>query len=601
MARKQLPAPGKKTAEAAPASPPADWGPPLVVGFLWLACLVRALFFVGEYGRNLPYKDDWAYTDVLSGATPLSPSWLWALHNEHRIPIPKAIYVALFRLSGNDFRAAMFFNVAVLAGLALAAAFVVKHLRGAWSYTDAVFPVALLSLGHFSNILWAFQVQFVSSTLLAGVLLLLISSSPGGLTPRQARAAGLALVGLLGCGANGLALVPALALWAAWQGAARLSSSAPDDVRAARWLLASAGAAVLLGGLYFLHYHPDNSMFEFQREEAPRAQHDLTTVLPVAWQFLAMAFGPAMRPHWEWVAAGLGVLLLATAGVLVRVWRREAKERFRAAGLLAYLAAFACLALGVGWGREEYGSKIGLTARYITLAAPVLCCAYISWELYGFARVRRLVQTTLLLAGMYWLWQNDNLGVEYAKAFSQHMDAFTARLAEGVPSFVLSNEFVPFLYHTESGLQTKMQQLQQAGIGPFSQLRPETPVREVPLPVVPSAVTGMEWDTARQAGSGPGVNSMMSFRLSSPRFVYAVRLRLTLTHQSRESALLALRWSSGNRPSTPDEKAVRRFPPKDEEQTLVLWVNGLVDRFELHPDFYPYRLKLHEITVLERP
>src|SRR5262249_11804164 len=95
----------------------------LVVWGLWGLPTAFALAFVGVYGVNVPYWDDWDMVPVRTGRQPLTLDWLWAQHNEHRIPLPKLLYVALARGCG-DLRAGMVFNVlclaAVAAGLILA-------------------------------------------------------------------------------------------------------------------------------------------------------------------------------------------------------------------------------------------------------------------------------------------------------------------------------------------------------------------------------------------------------------------------------------------------------------------------------------------------
>src|SRR4051812_2569128 len=97
----------------APAAP-RDWGAPLFVGAVCLAAFVNALVFIGDHGRNVPYWDDWDAVPVASGEEPLTPAFLWGLHNEHRIPLTWLTYFGLVRASGYDLRAGMFFNAVAL-------------------------------------------------------------------------------------------------------------------------------------------------------------------------------------------------------------------------------------------------------------------------------------------------------------------------------------------------------------------------------------------------------------------------------------------------------------------------------------------------------
>src|SRR5205823_2555287 len=141
-----------------------------------------ALAFVGRYGPDVPIGDDYDLVPALSGARPIAADWLWSQHNEHRIPLPRLVLLASYRLSGYDFRAGMFVNVVLLAALAAGLIAAARGLRGATWYSDAFFALALLHGGHHANLLWSFQVAFVLATALAGAILLLIAR--GGSPPR---------------------------------------------------------------------------------------------------------------------------------------------------------------------------------------------------------------------------------------------------------------------------------------------------------------------------------------------------------------------------------------------------------------------------------
>src|SRR5437868_1740416 len=98
-----------------PAQPPAPGpipGAAVFVWGVWAALLLLALFYVAKFGSRLPFYDDWLLVPTLTGAEPLTPAYLWEPVNEHRVPLPKLVLYALDRLSGFDFRAGMFLNVA---------------------------------------------------------------------------------------------------------------------------------------------------------------------------------------------------------------------------------------------------------------------------------------------------------------------------------------------------------------------------------------------------------------------------------------------------------------------------------------------------------
>jgi hypothetical protein len=179
----------------------------------WAGMLVLGLGFVLLYGSNVPYWDDWDMVPYMTGDLPVTPGWLWAQHNEHRIALPKLLFLGLYRAGGNDLRLCMVYSVLAL-GLVAAAMILAMRLRRGYTLAfDALFPLVLLHLGQPQNLLWAFQLGFITGTLLVALLLALMVLGPtaGGST----RLVGIAVLTLLLplCGANALAFVPGLALW----------------------------------------------------------------------------------------------------------------------------------------------------------------------------------------------------------------------------------------------------------------------------------------------------------------------------------------------------------------------------------------------------
>src|SRR5687768_10149786 len=109
------------TSETPHPLPPPQGGRERVTWFpllTWAAMTVAGLGFVLGFGHNVPWGDEWEFVPVLTGHESAGPRWLWAQHNEHRLPLPRAIYLGLFRLTG-DFRAGMVLQVLLLSALAL--------------------------------------------------------------------------------------------------------------------------------------------------------------------------------------------------------------------------------------------------------------------------------------------------------------------------------------------------------------------------------------------------------------------------------------------------------------------------------------------------
>ena len=257
--------------------------------------LLAALALVGTYGSNVPSWDGWDMVPTLTGEQPISLTWLWSQHNEHRIPLPRLILLGLGKLTNNDFRAGMYFGVLGLGALALAMILVAKQLRGTWSYSDAFFPLVLLNWGHAVNMLWGWQVQFFASTILAGIILLAIAKwgdqSKGG----PALTVGMCLLLLPLCGANGLGLVPALALWLGYSSIVSLRTEPVSDKRNHFLVLGMAIGAALLIPMYFMGY-----------EKVPYhlSNNDFKTIVGASFRFVTIGLGPAVTKVWP--ISGIG-------------------------------------------------------------------------------------------------------------------------------------------------------------------------------------------------------------------------------------------------------------------------------------------------------
>ena len=218
----------------------------------------------------------------------------------------------------------------LMAALACAMILVTRRLRSRTSYADAFFPIAFLNLGHWDNLIWSWQIQFVLSVLFASVLLLTIVTRGAELALGPAAIAGGCFVALPLCGANGLVLVPALAAWLG-HAAFRSWRGGQSERRTALVLSASVVIALVLTGLYFVGY---------ERATWPPPSPSVGATLQTGAQFLAMAFGPAAAASWRASVAITLALFFATSALLVvEAWGGDDRERRRVLGLLCFVAA----------------------------------------------------------------------------------------------------------------------------------------------------------------------------------------------------------------------------------------------------------------------
>jgi hypothetical protein len=421
--------------------------------------------FVWYYGLNVPYWDEWdGIVPAVTGEQPVTFAWLWSQYNEQRLFLPRLILLAAYKLSGYDFRAGMFINVAVLGALAAAMILTARKLRGRTSFTDMFFPLTLLNWGQAETLLMSMLVQYVTSTLLASIVLLIMVRKESPAKFGTAILAGACVVLLPLCGANGLALVPALAIWLCAFALRSWYSQQRCGRGSGLIMVAFACAGFLFTGLYFR---------AFKGPDANVKKPTLETALTTCGEFLSTAFVPQAWSSWPWLAFLAVVLSLSGAATLVAVWYRQPQQRFQSVGLLLFLAGMACLVVGLGWGRAGIGQGIGLSHRYATLLLPWSCCLYFVWTICYPRTLGRLGQVTLWLIACTMFLPNVREGLSYAKGRRLQMVEFEREVRAGKSIPWLAKQFTHgelAIFHHEQHLAKQLRRLHKAGIGVFRSL-----------------------------------------------------------------------------------------------------------------------------------
>lgn len=567
----------------------------LTVWTVWIFMLAAACAFVLRFGTNVPSWDDWDMVPTLTGEQPVTAFWLWSQHNEHRVPLPRLIMLALNKLTVVDFRADMLFDALLLAALAGGMIVVAQRLRGRLSYTDVFFPLIFLHWGQAANLLWGWQVQFVSSAMLACLVLLIIVQTGHRFSPKAAALwTGACLFLLSLCGANGIALVPVLALWLIYVAVVHR----PSGSRARSSNIAMVGFAVtalLLVGLYFVGYekvpyHPTS----------PGVRASLSTSL----KFLTIGFGPAARVLWPLPGIAVLAVCVTTAWLLMRVWRNHPTERDRAAGLLLFFAAMACLALGIGLGRD------GFETRYVTLAIPFWCAVYYVVSLYGPPGFNMPSRALLLLIAVLALWPNTTFGLAYARDLRDHLRAFERDMTAGMPTYRLIRQHQPYLHINQDVLTDYFPMLQQAGIGRFGHLRPNPPLAEVAVPVVPTLMHQMTWH--EQTGYANGKDPYVIFTLPEEREVAGIRVRYSYANKEGTAPCRFIYWKRGDQKDFRDDQRSKYCPTGDHANwqsgtwlkaghphaDTIAWIDDTIKDIKIYPDFKPGIFRLDDITLL---
>ena len=90
---------------------------PALVWAVWALLTTLDLFWVTKSSMNLPLVDEWVMVPVLTGHEPVTLSWIWSQHNEHRLPLIRLFLLGVYELGGCDFRSGVWLNVGLMSAL----------------------------------------------------------------------------------------------------------------------------------------------------------------------------------------------------------------------------------------------------------------------------------------------------------------------------------------------------------------------------------------------------------------------------------------------------------------------------------------------------
>jgi hypothetical protein len=136
----------------------------LGVGAVAVALSVAYLIFVVHYSVNMPYEDDWTVVPLIHSAIHghLSFSDLWTLHDENRMLVPNAIFVALGVATHDDLIAltalsAVLFIATYFLFLLIFSSYIRRPLTPA---SVLLVGVLWFSVAGWNNALWGFQLAW---------------------------------------------------------------------------------------------------------------------------------------------------------------------------------------------------------------------------------------------------------------------------------------------------------------------------------------------------------------------------------------------------------------------------------------------------------
>ena len=560
----------------------------------WGLMTVAATVFVAWYGTDVPVWDDENLTPQVVGAEPITLDWLWKQCNEHRLALPKLILVGSDRWSGPDIRAGMFLSVAALATLAAGLVACLGRLRGGSRAVDIVVPVLLLHPGHSTNLLWSIQFAFILATTLASSCLIAIISSPDHPGIRRIGWVAFVLACLPLCGGNGLLYVPALACWIFGAALGEARSRNPGCRRRALATALTTVPGVALSILYFRGFQPGVH---------PPAPGGLVDVLRTALQWLAGGIGtPALA---TWPVSGLATagLLVGALLILARTWLWHPAERTRAFGLLCFLGGVISLALAVGWGRGWSGSLAGFQDRYITLATPFWCWLLVVGRVYASKESGRKLAIILLGCCGWVVFTNSESGIRHGNEGIKHATALTRDISAGMFPYQIIRKYASYLHPSSDRLAQLLTIMRAGKLGPFARLRPNPPLREISLPIIPAGLTAVRWHEA--TAEVIDVDPQILFVLPQATYVAGIRLRYAHSNPAGSPARFVAVWGLG--PEMSPNNGGGRYAnwnlPTGADRETTIWVDARIDRFQIQPDNQPGTFRFDTLTLLvpERP
>jgi hypothetical protein len=581
---------------------------------IWVAMVMAAAGYVIHFGSNVPYWDDWNMVDVVTGAQPVTLQWLWSPYGGHRIPLPRLVLLTLYRLSGTDFRAGMYFNVALLAGTSAVLIWASARMRGGKvSAADAVFPLLLLHWGHFENLLWSWQVGFVLAVAMTGMALAIIAAY--GLAPIPKVGvilASLVIVLLPISDVPGLVYAPALAAWIAATGVV-----ACCDHRRGYAALLWAGA-LLTWALVIVYFQG------YSHKPLAMSVTQWRAVLLTALGFVAGGLGPVGRQLWPPVLRVLpAAVLLTTFAAMGWAAARSDQSPFRSRAMLLFFIGAACLVAALGLGRTGTPAWVG---RYFLLAALIWCAAFLAWPLCLNPRVAWIAQVAMVAVLIGIAPWNFHAGLLYARDYHSRMEQFRTDLLSGmspgqlVARHVVSLDPCPFSGYPDVGVQfrwgnlirisksfpitgavsfhdwiaDKLRKLHAAKISDYARMQPDDPpVREI----IPSPVSGFAVSRATDRNE-PTAAEETAVLLTPDRPLYVAGIRIRRPVDLASSAI-DVHLDEGGRPTDahpawaqvvwrlPGESAYMvphryLFVWENGKDAQTVWIFGTIDQFGFH-------------------
>lgn len=564
----------------------------LFVCAVWLILTVAGTIFIVAYGSCIPLRDDWSLIPFLAHENPLTLQWLWTPVAEHRIPLQKLTMWVLWKATGGDLRIAMLAGFIPLCIATLFVTRAARRARGRMEYTDAIFPLTLLHLGHAEVFLWWTTTGVPWMTALIALIGASMISREQHACPWRAGLVGFGLISLpLNNALSAVCSVPLIAGVTVIAIEKWRSRESEQRRLILPLLIGSALFTALLDTLYFTGLKPQHlqgtTPFSFR------------ATLTGAIQYLTMAGGPAAARFWPLSAAVVVALAGATCALVLRPILKE-RGRNASHPLAAFFVLLAPVVggLAVGMGRQFQG---GLNARYAMYAAPLLCLVYLTWARFASQPLRRLVETSLFfVVCASFLW-NTSIGLALGKHRHADTRQFLQDVGARMPLTAIVAEHQPDWGLNERSFRDGLQAMRDGHIGEFANIANDPPMEE--RAVSPSPIRAIDATYEYGIWRIHGKQSTLVFPVNSPGHVYAFRFTFVLRGKGN-STNINVSWfrSSEEDPFTSlISKTVHvefNSAKSRRPETQTVWVDDDIRTFAISPSDEACEFQLKELSIL---
>lgn len=489
----------------------------------WLALSVALMIATVIFARPFPWLDDFAYFPFITSKTPLTLEWLWQPHNEHRIPLPKLLCWVTLKVDGGSFLLAKYLYAIALSAGAAVLLLSLRKVRGRLWWTDVAIPLVIIGFHNLINTLWFFQAPFVIATALTCLLLAIMVRNGTVSSTSDALLAGISVISLPLCGANGLVVAVPLIIWLLFS-ALCCFRRRPPAVAAAICCLLSSLIAMIVCRFYFVGLTRSLAGASLPWSKICQDAAEL------------MAFGAGYAAKLSWRAAGLlATLVVATTALTLffSAWQYK-DQRHRAISLFILIVAFTGLAGAVAYGRDiSPFEPLGyLQDRYAMLFTPLSVACYLAFSL-DCGRNPWRQGSCLLLASLllFTLPYNVSQGIRWGRKFDALFDGMSAEVSAGRPVWAIAAKYQGFegISPVAGQFEADLLELKHHKMLGMSQLNAAFPGEGysiLPLSPYLTECIRSRWDPASGKGEVTGESAGLRFDLQTPLKVAALRMRL---------------------------------------------------------------------------